>query len=271
MKSIIWTVAGAALLLVGLPPRAHSACPNPNSILNSTYGWLAEGMIAGDNSKAPKVGDFVPLVQVGHLAFDGNGNVSGAHDTSLGGQLIPHFDSGTYTVNSDCTTGTIALANGFTMNIVITSGGQEIKFVSATNGGVTPGTLRLMGTSCSASTLGGNSYGYASDGLVTPGNGNGFPRVGGYVPFADAGQIWFGVDGSISGVDNANFGGVVTPGQPITGTYSVNPDCTGTTTMAIAGVDSSWHFVILQSANQIIFVSTASGFVWGGTLTKVEP
>jgi len=268
--SIICVVVGVVLLFAGFPPEAKSSCANPNSILNATYGWLNDdGLIASGNSKAPKVGDFVPLVQVGQITFDGNGNFSGSHDTNLGGVLIPHVDSGTYIVNSDCTTGTVSFDNGFTMSIGITSGGEEIKYVSSTAGGVNSGTLRLVAAApCSAGTLSGNSYGYAAHGLVAAGNGNGFPRVGGFVPFADAGQISFLIDGSVSGTDNVNLGGVVSPGQPIAGTYSVNSDCSGTTTMTIAGVDSSWSFVILQGADQVIFVAIPSGVVWAGTLTK---
>jgi hypothetical protein len=265
----ICTVVGIVLLFVGLPPQARSTCTNPNSILNATYGWEGHGLGAPGNSPTPKVADFTPFVQVGHLTFDGNGNFSGAHDT-LDGRLLPHVDSGTYSVNSDCTTGAISFGTGigFRMSIVITSGGQEIKYVSATAGGVSSGTLRLMAAAaCSAGILNGNSYGYATHGLVAS-VGNGFPRVGGFVPFANAGQISFGADGSISGVDNANFGGVVIPGRPVAGTYSVNSDCTGTTTMTIAGIDQSWHFVILQGTDQIIFVAIPNGFVWAGTLTK---
>jgi hypothetical protein len=269
--SIVCTLVAVVFLFVGLAPQASGTCTNPNSILNATYGWQSEGLLADGNTQTPKVGDFIPLVQVGHLTFDGKGNFSGAHDTKAGGILGPHVDSGTYSVNSDCTTGTISFATGigFTMSVVITSGGQEIKYVSATTGGVNSGTLRLMAAApCSASTLSGRSYGYASHGLIAAGNGNGFPRIGGFVPFADAGQISFGADGSVSGVDNVNFGGVVIPGQPVAGTYSVNSNCTGTTTMTIAGVDNSWHFVILQGADQIIFVATPNGSVWAGTLTK---
>ena len=269
--SIVCTLVAVVFLFVGLAPRASGTCANPNSILNATYGWEGHALGANGNTHAPKIGDFGPFVQVGHLTFDGNGNFSGAHDTMAGAGLLPHVDSGTYSVNSDCTTGTISFATGigFTMSIVITSGGQEIKYVSATTGGVNSGTLRLMAAApCSASTLSGRSYGYASHGLIAAGNGNGFPRIGGFVPFADAGQISFGADGSVSGVDNVNFGGVVIPGQPVAGTYSVTSDCTGTTTMTIAGVDNSWHFVILQGADQIIFVATPNGSVWAGTLTK---
>ena len=69
-------------------------------------------------------------------------------------------------------------------------------------------------------------------------------------------------------MNDVNLGGVFIPGQPIVGTYSVNRDCTGTTTMTIAGEDRSWHFVILQRADQVIFIGTPSSLVWSGTLTK---
>jgi hypothetical protein len=34
--------------------------------------------------------------------------------------------------------------------------------------------------------------------------------------------------------------------------------------MTIAGNDRSWHFVILQGADQVIFIGTPSGLVWSG-------
>jgi hypothetical protein len=269
--SIICTVAGVVFLFAGLPPRANSTCTNPNGILNATYGWQGQALQAFVNIPKPRrIGKFVPAVQIGHLTFDGNGNFSGDHDTSLGGQLIPHVDSGTYSVNSDCATGTISFASsaiGLTMSIVITSGAQEIKWVSATTGAVGSGTMRLVpAATCSASTLSGNSYDYATHGLVA--NAGGVRLIGRFVPFANAGLISFAADGSVSGVDNVNLGGVVIPSRSIMGTYSVNSDCTGTTTMTIDGVDNSWHFVILQHANQVIFLAIPSGIVWGGTLTK---
>jgi hypothetical protein len=58
------------------------------------------------------------------------------------------------------------------------------------------------------------------------------------------------------------------PGQSVSGTYSLNSDCTGTTTMTIAGVDSSWHLVILPDAGQVIFIASPVGYVWAGSLTK---
>jgi len=154
--SIVCTFVAVVFLFAGLAPRASGSCANPNSILNAAYGWQGEALLANGNTKAPKIGDYVPLVQNGHLTFDGNGNFSGAHDTNLGGELVSHIDSGTYSVNSDCTTGTVSFSTGvgFRMCFVITSGGHEIRYVSATVGGVNFGTLRLLPAApCSVSTL----------------------------------------------------------------------------------------------------------------------
>jgi hypothetical protein len=268
--SIIYAVVGVVFLFGGMPPQAKSTCTNPNAILNASYGWeIEDGLIAAGKTVGPKVGDFFPFATAGHLTFDGAGNLSGAHDTDFGGTFFHIVDSGAYSVNSDCTTGTITIQrDGLTMNMVIVGGGQEIRLTSATSGRVFSGTLRLMAApTCSASTLSGNSYGFATHGLTTP-VPVGFPRIGGFVPFSNMGQISFKADGSVSGVDNVNLGGVFIPGLPIAGTYSVNSDCTGTTTMTIAGNNHSWSFVILQGADQIIFVASETGFVWSGTLAK---
>jgi hypothetical protein len=266
-------VAGFALLFGPAQPKAQANC---NSILNGTYGWeIEEGLIATSNTPDPKVGDYHPFATTGHFTFDGAGNFTGAHDTDYAGGHI-HFgaDAGTYNVNSDCATGTLTIANeGVTFNIVITSAGQEVKLTSSTTGRVFSGTLRVAASSCSAATLSGNSYGYASHGLelssdVEAGFPAGFPRIGDFVPFSDAGEISFNADGSVSGTDNENLGGVFSSGLPIAGTYSVNADCTGTITMTIAGNNRRWNFVILQGADELIFVNTIPGFVWSGTLTK---
>ena len=144
-KSIVCTLVAVVFLFVGLAPRASGTCTNPNSTLHATYGWEGHALGAAGNTQGPKIGAFVPFVHFGHFTFDGNGNFSGAHDTNFGGGLLPHVDSGTYSVNSDCTTGTISFATGagIRLSIVITSGGQEIKFVGANTGIVESGRDRV--------------------------------------------------------------------------------------------------------------------------------
>ncbi len=270
--SAICAIAAAIVLFAGAS-QAQSSCPNPNSVLNGTYGRQLEGMVAAGNTSPAAA----PIVQVGYMTFDGYGTVSGEHDTSFGGGVIPHSDPGTYSVNPDCTTGTIFFAyNGTSLSFVITGGGEEIKLLytsltPAGMGAVTPGRLRRMGlTSCSSATLSGKSYGYSTHGLIGSGVSDAFPRVGGFVPFADDGQMSFLADGTVTGADNASISGLLIFGQQITGTYTVNADCTGTTNMTIGGVDRSWHFVIVEGGNEVIFIGTPSGLVWTGTLDLIE-
>jgi hypothetical protein len=91
--SMICTVVGVVLLIVGLPPQARSTCANPNSILNAMYGWEDHALGAAGNTQGSKIGAFLPFVQVGHFTFDGNGDFSGGHDTDEGGGILPHVDS----------------------------------------------------------------------------------------------------------------------------------------------------------------------------------
>jgi hypothetical protein len=268
--SAICTITAAIVLFAGAS-QAQGSCPSPNSVLNGTYGRQLEGMVMAGNT-SPAIGDFNPIVQVGYLTFDGDGKVSGEHDTSFGGGVLPHADPGTYSVNPDCTTGTIFFANnGTSLAFVITGGGEEIKLLYTTAGAVTPGRLRRMGlTSCSSATLGGKSYGYSTHGLIGAGGSNAFPRVGGFVPFADVGQMSFLADGTVTGVEDTKVSGNLLPAQQITGTYTVNADCTGSTNMTIGGLDRSWHFVIVDGGNQMIFIATPTGLVWTGTLDLIE-
>ena len=49
-------------------------------------------------------------------------------------------------------------------------------------------------------------------------------------PFAIAGYDVFDGNGKVKGVDSSNFNGEVTRKEPVSGTYSVKANCTGTVT-----------------------------------------
>ena len=59
--------------------------------------------------------------------------------------------------------------------------------------------------------------------------------------------------GNVSQVDAVADNGFLTPGwRPGTGTYSVNPDCTGTETLVVPGVpDLHLQFIVAQGGNTI--------------------
>jgi len=68
--------------------------------------------------------------------------------------------------------------------------------------------------------------------------------------------------GNVTGVDAVADNGNLTPGwRPSTGTYSVNPDCTGTETIVVSGLpDLHLQFIVAQSGNTIHQVVIDPGF-----------
>jgi hypothetical protein len=87
----------------------------------------------------PVQGPFTPIAEAGVYTFDGAGRLSTANTISFGGQIIPRNDTGTYSVNADCT-GTVSLDHGVTFNFGVTRTAKEMRFV------VTTPTVAVMGT-----------------------------------------------------------------------------------------------------------------------------
>jgi hypothetical protein len=77
--------------------------------------------------------------------------------------------------------------------------------------------------------------------------------------------------GAITGTETLNFDGSVIKRQ-YTGTYTMNEDCTGSTTltMAAANQGSPVHgdIVAVNNSRQVNFVQTDANFVFSGVLTK---
>ena len=107
---------------------------------------------------------------------------------------------------------------------------------------------------CSDSTIRG-SYSFTLLGTVFPGDGSTLP-LDGLV------KQTFDGHGNFTQVDAVAVGGNLTPGwRPGSGTYSVNPDCTGTQTIVIPGnPDVHVQFIVAQSGNTIHQVVIDAGF-----------
>jgi hypothetical protein len=68
--------------------------------------------------------------------------------------------------------------------------------------------------------------------------------------------------GNVSQVDHAVIGGMTPPVDwaPATGTYEVNPDCTGKSTLNIPGnPPMTIHFVIADDGNELLSVLSVPG------------
>jgi hypothetical protein len=103
--------------------------------LRGTYIYSADGFV----SDVPGQGPFTPIAEAGVYTFDGAGQFSTTNTISIGGQIIPRNDTGTYSVNADCT-GSVSLDHGVTFNFAITRSAKEMRLV------VTTPTVAVMGT-----------------------------------------------------------------------------------------------------------------------------
>src|SRR5215469_4692853 len=93
------SVFGAiALLLLGIcPVFAHAGCTA--STIIGTYGFSEEGYGIETGKPNPK---FLPIALVGTFTFNADGTVNRALTISGAGGPASGADSGTYTVNADC-------------------------------------------------------------------------------------------------------------------------------------------------------------------------
>jgi hypothetical protein len=117
---------------------------------------------------------------------------------------------------------------------------------------------------CSVATLHG-TYLFAFNGVEIQGNDE-------QVPFAFAGYAVFDGNGKEKGIASSNFNGEVTRKEPVSATYTVKADCTGTVTYR----DGSQIDVFIAPDGSIFtFIQTkpselvGSGFEPRGTAKRV--
>lgn len=77
---------------------------------------------------------------------------------------------------------------------------------------------------CSNARVAGD-WGYTKTGTL-------FHPVNGPTPFATMGKLTLEADGTLSGINNGSVGGQVSQ-DVLSGTFHINPDCTGTTTVEV--------------------------------------
>ena len=86
-------------LFVLVVPGVHAACTNATAA--GTYGFTTTGTLILPTGPAP-------VVAVGSITFDLNGNTTGSQDRSVGGVFAHETIKGTLTVNRDCTISLLA-------------------------------------------------------------------------------------------------------------------------------------------------------------------
>jgi hypothetical protein len=116
---------------------------------------------------------------------------------------------------------------------------------------------------CSEATLHG-TYLFAADGVEIKGNDQ--------LPFAYAGYEVFDGNGKVNQIFSANVNGKITRNEPLSGTYTVKADCTGTATYADG---THYDQFLAPDGSKLTFVQTkpsdfvVAGFEPRGTAKRV--
>jgi hypothetical protein len=110
---------------------------------------------------------------------------------------------------------------------------------------------------CSVATLNG-TYVFASDGVQIRGQDR--------VPFANAGIDVYDGAGEVKGVFSSSFNGEIAQNFTLSGTYTVNANCTGTYTATDStGFVVHFDLFIAPDGSHFTFVQTDPGFVTAGS------
>jgi hypothetical protein len=101
----------------------------------------------------------------------------------------------------------------------------------------------LADEQCSLRSVAGD-FGYTVTGTRLP-----------FGPAASVGWVRFERDGSLSGTQTLSINGTIAQGEVLTGTITVNPDCTGTSTITVSNTPFP-----RTSHLDVVWVNSSTGF-----------
>ena len=256
------TVLGLAAVLApaGSSPRALAAEGCGLRSLNGAYGYAFQGQVI-----PPGTTEFDAAI-AGRIVFNAHGGLSGYEWDSTNGVQETLTFTGSYSVQPDCTgTATLVNSNGRTDHITLglIEGGQEFNFTVTDPGVVITGRPSRQGlTRCTNKSLSGVFNAAESGSDFTPaGVENGDDSLFFTIHFDGRGHEFGSATLSING---SSFP------DTFTGTYHVNPDCTGSASNTFAsGGSDHVNFVIVEQGNEVKFFNAQPGIVFDGTMDRM--
>ena len=224
-----------------------------NTTLNGTYYYVTGGTLVSGNT-------IYPYAELGKLVADGQGNVSGRSQASVGGSLASYTLAGTYSVQANCS-GTLTLTANSQASAPVTfqvlNGGEGAVIAYSQQSAVITGRAYRSdgaGQCANASLSGGYAY------LLT---GVAYLSGSGYY-YSQAGNVVSNGNGDISGVAMVNTNGT-TVATTFTGSYSLGSDCSGTAHVSSSSGTSNYSIAVVENGQGIVFLDTDAGTTVGGT------
>ena len=250
------TLAFASMLLItviGSSAVAAAACSN--SSISGVYGFSTSGT-DGDGLSQAVVGQFTAT------PGSPSGSLSGTETVSTNGTIGAVSFSGTYQVSGNCT-GQVTVKvsgskNAAHLRLVIVSGGAEIDFVNTDPGQTGLGYALAQGNVICTDLGVKANYGFQDTGLVV---GSG--------AIALTGRLTFDGNGAAKGSESGTQAGVAVTNVPLSGSYSINSDCTGSAIVTPqGGVATNFNFVVVNGGKTLLAIDTDATTVITGTLKR---
>ncbi|HTT62345.1 MAG TPA: hypothetical protein VMG35_10910 [Bryobacteraceae bacterium] len=124
-----------------------------------------------------------------------------------------------------------------------------------------PAKAQDAGQGCNAASITGN-FGFMVTGWNNVGSSD--------VPVVLVGKLVYDGMGGVSGTVTSVQNGVVSLPSGISGSYKINPDCTGASLITPANSNTTAHFnmVVSGQGSMIYFIQTDNGNTVSGTATR---
>ena len=167
---------------------------------------------------------------------------------------------GSYSVNLDCTA-SLAESDGSHYNFVVLPNGNSAKWIRTDTGTVVSGTETRLGNREEAQCPLGNATKRGT--YLVAGTGT----IVGVGPISAEGEITYDGQGNSVATVTVSVNGTIHSGVTVTGTYTINPDCTG----SHAESDGShYDFVVTPDGNTASWIEVDSGTVVSGTEVRLK-
>lgn len=236
----------AVVIALAFAAIAHASASCSNANLKGNYGFVLTGL----NSSA------FFTASLGLFVMDGKGSLTGSDTISNNGVIASSVAlTGSYTIHSNCSgTVTFTPAGGSkeSFSVVIDSKNTRLEMIETDSGYTVSGYALVQGAvTCTLLGVKG-TYGYGGSGWATAGTP---------FPTSIAGVVNVDGLGNLKGQQTGSVDGVIIP-STLSGTYTVNSDCTGTTTtMTSKGATAHSNVVLVDNGGTLLEIATDPGSI----------
>ena len=249
MKLRIYIVFSVFVLAAAGSPAANAACSNAS--VNGVYGIISTGLN----------GSLQPAASVDQITADGAGNITGSSTKSIDGSIVTFTFTGTYSIAANCTgKATFKNQDGTSEhdNIFLNNNNTGAFLIQTDSNHVQSSVAVAQGAATCTNLGVKRSYSFEGTGTVI---GTGQVAV--------AGRLSLNGTGSITGTETLSLNGAISSSVPVTGTYQINADCTGTATFTPNGFSPTHlSLVVVNADKEIMVIETDSNTIVAGTFQQ---